>query len=463
MELDFDQFESLLPRYDLAGPRYTSYPTVPAWTDAYGAPQFETALQRVEPKQSEMLALYFHIPFCHELCHYCACNRVITRKEELPTRYLAVIAREIEALRSHLPGEARASQIHLGGGTPTHLSPEQLTELMEAATRAFPLAEDADLSIEVDPRVTTDEHVDVLRAGGFNRISLGVQDFDPQVQSAIHRIQPPEIVHRLTEYARRSGFASVNFDLIYGLPFQTVETFDRTLDEVFQLQPDRVALYSYAHVTWVAKQQRGFERIDLPSGDLKLSIMLHAMRRFIAEGYVHIGMDHFAKKDEALALAAAAGELHRNFMGYTTQVCGDLLGFGPSAISECAGDYAQSFHGLDEWEEAISTKGLATFRGHSLSDDDQRRGWVIARIMCAGRVTNAAYRREFGRELREDFTAELQALEEPAGDGLVALEADGDFSVTPIGSLLLRNLAMIFDAYLPRQRETGKPLFSRTV
>lgn len=463
MELDLDRLESLLPRYDLAGPRYTSYPTVPVWSDSYGSDQFEAALRRVDPNQSQRLALYVHVPFCRELCHYCACNRVITRNEAAPGRYLTVIAKEIEAVRACLPGEARASQIHLGGGTPTHLGPEQMIELMDTLTRAFPLVEGADLSIEVDPRVTTDAHVDALRSCGFSRISLGVQDFDPQVQRAVHRIQSPEIVRALTEGARQAGFGSVNFDLIYGLPFQTVETFDRTLDEVFKLQPDRVALYSYAHVTWIAKQQRGFERADLPSADLKLKIMLHAIRRFIEAGYVHIGMDHFAKRDEGLAQAAAAGQLQRNFMGYTTQVLGDLIGFGPSAISECAGEYAQSLHKLAEWEDAVSKSGLSTFRGHSLSEDDRRRSWVIGRIMCAGRVTSDAYRHAFDRTLGDDFPTELRSMEEVARDGLVVLEAGDGFSVTPIGSLLLRNLAMIFDAYLPDQLDSGRPMFSKTV
>lgn len=463
MDLDLERLASLLPKYDVAGPRYTSYPTVPVWSDSYGADQFEAALGRIDQNASRNLALYIHIPFCSELCHYCACNRVITKNEELPKRFLSVIAEEIEAVRACLPAEARASQIHLGGGTPTHLDPAQLGELMGSVTRAFPPTEDAELSIEVDPRVTTDAHVEALRSWGFNRISLGVQDFDPRVQQAIHRIQSPETVGALTESSRRAKFSSVNFDLIYGLPFQTVASFDRTLDQVFKLQPDRVALYSYAHVTWLAKQQRGFERIDLPSSDLKLEIMLHAIRRFLDEGYVHIGMDHFAKRDEALAQAAATGQLRRNFMGYTTQASGDLIGLGPSAISECAGQYAQSHRKLADWEDAVSKGGLPTMRGHSLSDEDRRRSWVIRQIMCAGRVAGEAYRKEFGRELGDDFSTELGSMDQVVRDGLVVLEADDGFRVTPTGNLLLRNLAMIFDAYLPSQREGGQPMFSKTV
>lgn len=463
MALDLARLESLLPRYDRAGPRYTSYPTVPVWSETYGEAEFDAALRRVSVESATQLALYVHIPFCRELCHYCACNRVITRNEELPARYLCVLSDEVAAVRERLPETVTASQIHLGGGTPTHLSPAQLTQMMDMLTRAFPVEAGAELSIEVDPRVTTHEHVEALRACGFNRISLGVQDFDPKVQEAIHRIQPSETVAELTADARNAGFESVNFDLIYGLPFQTVDTFERTLDQVFKLQPDRVALYSYAHVTWIAKQQRGFERKDLPSSDLKLQIMLHAIRRFVGEGYVPIGMDHFAKADDSLAQAASSRTLKRNFMGYTTQPCGDLIGFGPSAISECAGDYAQSYRGLSEWEDAVKNKGLATFRGHALSEDDRRRGWVIREIMCGGGVSVKRYRDEIGSEFGQDFESEIRSLEEPARDGLIDFEVDGSFTVTQMGNVLLRNLAMIFDAYLPDQQSDGKPIFSRTV
>ncbi|MCP4036916.1 MAG: oxygen-independent coproporphyrinogen III oxidase [bacterium] len=463
MEPDLDRLEALLPRYDLAGPRYTSYPTVPVWRESYGPEQFAEALGRTATDSSAGLALYVHIPFCRELCHYCACNRVITRKEELPSRYLATLALEIAAVRDHLPGKATAEQIHLGGGTPTHLHPEQLEELMDLLDEAFARGKNAELSIEVDPRTTTEAHIDTLRRYGYQRISLGVQDFDAKVQQAIHRHQPLAQVAQLTTCAREAGFESVNFDLIYGLPFQTVESFDRTLDHVFTLAPERVALYSYAHVTWIAKQQRGFERHDLPSADLKLQIMLRAMRRFLDEGYVHIGMDHFAKRDDALAAAARTGELHRNFMGYTTKVCGDLIGFGPSAISECAGEYAQSFRGLDEWEHAVAGHGLATFRGHAMSEEDMRRGWVIGQIMCAGRVSAAAYRERFDREFAGDFAHELDATKGFVEDGLALRDTDGSLSTTPTGGLLLRNLAMCFDAYLPGQREAGTPIFSKTV
>ena len=370
---------------------------------------------------------------------------------------------EVAAVRGCVSGEPAAGEVHLGGGTPTRLSPQQLIGLMGTLVDAFPLGEGAELSVEADPRVTTEAHIAALRECGFQRLSLGVQDFDREVQRAIHREQSPDCVASLTECARGAGFRSVNFDLIYGLPFQTVASFDRTLDQVFALQPDRVALYSYAHVTWIAKQQRGFERKDLPDGRSKIEIMLHAIRRFLDAGYVHIGMDHFAKRDDALAVAVQTGELRRNFMGYTTQACENLIGFGPSAISESKGSYAQSLHDLSDWDDAVSNSRLASFRGHAPSEDDRRRAWVIGRIMCRGDVSGEEYRREFCRSLADDFAVELRGLAALASDGLVEFGLEGDFHVTPIGRVLLRNVAMVFDAYLPEQQRRGRPIFSKAL
>ncbi|MDP6978016.1 MAG: oxygen-independent coproporphyrinogen III oxidase [Myxococcota bacterium] len=460
---DFERLEALLPRYELAGPRYTSYPTVPVWREDFGPDDFASALGRATAPPDAGLAMYVHIPFCNELCHYCACNRVITRNEALPVRYLETIEREVAAVQGHLPDGMRIGELHLGGGTPTHLDPGQLESLISGLDRAFGRTDDAELSIEVDPRVTTEAHIDTLRRCGFRRISLGVQDFDPKVQKAVHRIQPPEQVTALTNYARSQGFESVNFDLIYGLPHQDVKGFDATLDHVFELAPDRVALYSYAHVTWIAKQQRGFERMDLPSGDEKLRIMLHAMRRFVANDYVHIGMDHFAKRDDTLGIAAARGELRRNFMGYTTRAPGDLVALGPSAISMVGGCFAQSLRGLDEWKNAIAEHGLATFRGHTLSEDDERRAWVIEAIMCGGAVRATQYREQFGRDFKTDFASELAATTGFVEDELLDVADDGSLAVTPTGSMLLRNLAMCFDAYLPAQHQAEKPMFSKTI
>jgi len=461
LELDLDQLERILPRYQGPGPRYTSYPTAPAWSDAYGVDDFREALTGVDPAGE--VAIYTHVPFCRAMCHFCACNRVITTRADLPARYLDVIAREIESVREALPGSVRVSQLHWGGGTPTHLDPQQVKRLFTMTTDAFPLRSGAEVSIEVDPRVTGAAHMDVLAECGFNRISLGVQDTDPKVQEAIHRIQPASQTAALVDHARQRGFASVNFDLIYGLPYQTERSFGRTLDEVLHLRPDRIALYSYAHVTWVAKQQRGFERKDLPDAPTKIRIMVSAIRRFLEAGYLHIGMDHFALPDDELSLALADGSLRRNFMGYTTQKGVDLLAFGPSAISELAGGFAQSQRELRAWQEAVLDHGLATLRGHHLTRDDRVRAWLIARIMCHGDVSAADYAREWSGNLARDFAAELASLEPLSADGLVEVASDGSLRVTPLGRLLVRNIAMAFDAYLPAQQQADRPLFSKTV
>jgi oxygen-independent coproporphyrinogen-3 oxidase len=315
----------------------------------------------------------------------------------------------------------------------------------------------------VDPRVTTREHVETLADCGFNRISMGVQDFEPAVQRAIHRDQPAEVTARLVHWSRDAGFDSVNFDLIYGLPYQTLDSFSRTLDTLFAMGPDRIALYSYAHVTWLAKQQRGFERKDLPDPATKLEIMLMAIRRFLAEGYRFIGLDHFARPDDELAKALADRTLRRNFMGHTTQAGVDLLGFGPSAISELRRAYAQSHRDVADWEQAVADGGLATLRGHRLSRDDLERRWVISRILCHGEVRAGEFEEVFGSAFREAFARELAELEVPAQDGLLAIAADGSLRVTPAGRLLVRNLAMPFDAYLARQRASGERMFSKTV
>ncbi len=461
IELDPEHAEAILMRYAGTGPRYTSYPTAPVWTEAYGAGSFEDDLAASSPGAE--LSVYVHVPFCTSLCHFCACNRVITRKAELPARYLDTIEREIGRVRAALPGERPVVQHHWGGGTPTHLDPAQVKRLFRAVNDAFPAVEGAEISLEVDPRVTGDAHIDALRECGFNRISLGVQDFAPRVQAAIHREQSPELTGRLVERARASGFESVNLDLIYGLPFQTLESTSQTLDEVLAIAPDRIALYAYAHVTWVAKQQRGFERQDLPAPGLRLRIQLAAIRRLLEAGYVYIGMDHFARPDDALADAVRERTLRRNFMGYTTRAGVDMIGLGPSAISELSRSYAQSVRELEPWHEAIDSGRLATLRGHRLSRDDVERRWVIGEIMCHEEVRAAEFRERFGLEFAQRFARERAALEPFVADGLVAFEPEGGLRVTPLGRLVLRNVAMVFDAYLEGQRSGDRPLFSQTV
>ncbi|MFQ5418214.1 MAG: oxygen-independent coproporphyrinogen III oxidase, partial [Myxococcota bacterium] len=408
--LDLEHIEEILPRYAIEGPRYTSYPTAPVWKESYGPEAFRAELGREDLAAGDPLSIYVHVPFCDSLCHFCACNKVITHKAELPASYLDTIEREIAAVRDAVTVSRQTSQHHWGGGTPTHLTPEQIVRLFGAVNDAFPVAEGSEISIEVDPRVTTDAHVDALRSCGFNRISMGVQDFEPQVQEAVHRIQPADMTGRLSERARAAGFESVNFDLIYGLPYQSEESFGRTLDVLLDLAPDRIALYSYAHVTWVAKQQRGFERKDVPDAATKMAILLLAIRRLLDAGYLFIGLDHFARPDDELATALRDRTLRRNFMGHTTQAGVDMIGFGPSAISELRGSYAQSQRDLKAWGAAVASGGVATMRGHLLSEDDIERRWIISRIMCLGALSAAEFRAEFGSEFAQRYAQELESL-----------------------------------------------------
>ena len=462
-ELDWDAVLALLPRYVEAGPRYTSYPTAPVWSERYGRDDFREDLAALGRRPREPLSLYVHVPFCRSLCHFCACNRVITQRPELPAAYLDDVLREIETIRAAIGAARPVSQLHWGGGTPTHLTVAQIERLYGAIARAFPLRPDAERSLEVDPRVTSREQIACLAALGFRRLSLGVQDFDPRVQAAIHRVQPVETTAALVAEARDAGFERIAFDLIYGLPFQTAASMARTLDAVLALAPDRVALYSYAHVVWVAKQQRGFERHDLPEPAAKLRLLVAAIRRFLAAGYVYVGFDHFARPDDPLARALMDGTLRRNFMGYTTQAGVDLVGFGPSAISETREAYAQSARDLASWGDAVRGGALATVRGHRLDEDDRHRAWVIGRILCTGRVDPAAFHARFGRALGEAFARELASLAPLERDGLVASDADGGFRLRPLGRLLARSVAARFDAYLVEQRRAERPLFSQSV
>ena len=463
IDLSLERLEPILPRYVGPAPRYTSYPTAPVWSERFGPARFREALQRAGGASTRDLSLYVHVPFCRSLCHFCACNRMVPKRAELPAQYLSALEREIEAAREVLGGERPASQLHLGGGTPTYLKPHQLSRLFRAVSGAFPLRPGAEVSIEVDPRVTTDAHVEVLRDCGFDRVSMGIQDFEPRVQQAIHREQSFELVADLVEQVRESGFQSVGFDLIYGLPFQTPGSFERTLDRVLELMPDRIALYSYAHVTWVAKQQRGFERKDLPGPERKLRIMLTAMERLLESGYLYIGMDHFARPDDELARAFRARTLRRNFMGYTTQAGVDLLGFGPSAISELDDCYAQSHRELTPWKAAVLAGGLATMRGWPLSDEDRERRWIIQRLLCLGELRATEYAECFGRDFAECYAAELDRLEPMERDGLLARAPDASLELSAAGRLLVRNIAAVFDAYLPGQQREERPLFSQTV
>jgi oxygen-independent coproporphyrinogen-3 oxidase len=448
----------LIPGYDKPGPRYTSYPTVPIWSQDVGEADVRSALAR---RGGRPLALYVHIPFCRSLCTYCACNREISRDQSVADRYLDFLEVEARFLAEAARQETPAAQVAIGGGTPTFLDEAQLARLCEILDRYFPPVPGGERSIEVDPRTTSRGQLAVLAGNGFNRISLGVQDLSPAVQKAIHRVQSFDETADTAAAARELGFSSVNFDLIYGLPFQTVDSFDQSIDQVLTLRPDRIALYSYAHVTWVSKQQRGFERKDLPDAARKLDIFSLALGRLLDAGYRHLGLDHFALPEDELCRAADDGSLRRNFMGYTTGGDLDVLALGASGISELPGLYTQSLRSTPEWSGALERGRFATLRGWRLSDEDRKRRWLIQRLMCQNEIAPAAYEAAFGEELDlliPDLDGRLEPFER---DGLLERQ-NGGHRLTAEGRLLMRPIAMTFDAYLEPGPDT-LPRYSRTV
>lgn len=453
----------LLRRYNVAGPRYTSYPTAPVWNEGIGPAEYEALLQEgARATHPAPLSLYIHLPFCEKLCYFCGCTVVITGKEHrLEESYLEQLVREIDWVAGRTgPAPAReVVQLHLGGGTPTYFAPERLERIVGHLRQRFAFAPDAELGAEVDPRVTTPEHLAALAGAGFNRLSMGVQDFDPRVQEAINRIQPFEATRELVAHARRLGFPSINMDLIFGLPHQTSETFSATIDRVLEIAPDRLAVYSYANVPWMKTHQKILEPF-LPDESVKFGIFRTALERFERSGFEYIGMDHFARPDDELARARRDRTLHRNFQGYTTKAGTDLIGLGMSAIGSVGDGYVQNLRDLGPYQAAVSSGGAATFRGFRLSADDRLRRTVIGNLLCHGVVVKSEIEEEFGIRFDEAFADALDRLEDCAGDGLVELSRDA-IRATPLGRVFLRNLAMPFDAYLSRAPE--KPVFSRTL
>ena len=452
--------EEFLARYNRPGPRYTSYPTAPVWNDSFGPDDLERVHEEAERARSPV-SLYMHIPFCESLCLFCACNVIIQKDKRVAPPYLSVLKREMERLSRSVSKQREVVQFHWGGGTPTYLTPEQIEDLFGAVRARFTFAADAEIGIEVDPRVTSRAHLETLRRLGFNRLSMGIQDFHAEVQKAIHRIQPFELTRDLLFAARELGFDSINVDLIYGLPYQTPERFAHTVDQILELAPDRVALFSYAHVPWLKKQQGSFAA-HLPEGMQKFEIFRTGLLKFLEAGYLYIGMDHFAKPGDELAISQRNRTLHRNFQGYTTKAGADLYGMGVTAISGIQNAYAQNHRELAAWEKAVGERGIATMRGYRLSEDDRLRRAVISRLLCHTVVIKEEIAREFGVDFDRYFATELAHLEAPREDGLVSLDA-GEIRATWLGRIFIRNLAMVFDPYLEKQQLAAKPLFSKTL
>jgi oxygen-independent coproporphyrinogen-3 oxidase len=453
----------LLQRYDVAGPRYTSYPTADRFVEAFGEADYLQALEQrrdgIGPK-AYPLSLYVHIPFCESLCYYCACNKIITKHHERGAEYLRYLEREVDLNIAHLGQGQVVSQLHLGGGSPTFLSDAELAQLMTMLRRNFQFAPGGEYSVEIDPRTVTRERLAHLAEQGFNRLSFGVQDFEPVVQKAVHRIQPAEQVFDLVAASRELGFESVNVDLIYGLPMQTPETFERTLEQITRLRPDRIALYAYAHLPERFKPQRRIHTQDLPPAASKLVMLSSAMRVLVEAGYVYVGMDHFALPNDALAVAKRQGRLHRNFQGYSTQPDCDLIALGVSSIGRVGPTFSQNVKTLDEYYDLLNQGRLPVVRGMALSRDDLVRRTVIMALMCQGSVLFESVELSHLVDFKQYFAPEMEALFAMQEQGLLTIDHAG-IHVTELGWFFVRGVAMVFDKYL--QADKNRARFSKII
>ena len=453
----------LLSRFDVPGPRYTSYPTADRFVEAFGEDEYVLALAQRKagtPGKALPLSLYVHIPFCESLCYYCACNKIITKHKSKSAGYLRYLSREIDLHVAELGLGQPVTQLHLGGGTPTFLSDDELRELMAMLRRSFAMAPGGEYSIEVDPRTVNAQRLALLAELGFNRLSFGVQDFDPDVQKAVHRIQPAAQVFNLVEEARAIGFDSINIDLIYGLPRQTPESFARTLAQVQQLRPDRIALYAYAHLPERFKPQRRIVPAELPAAPSKVAMLSRSLQQFMDAGYVYVGMDHFALPTDALAVAKRQGRLHRNFQGYSTQPDCDLIALGVSAIGRVGATYSQNAKTLDEYYDLLDQGRLPVVRGLALNRDDLVRRAVIMALMCQGELLFESIEAGWLIDFRRTFAAELEQLAGLQAQGLVSVTDEG-ITVSAMGWFFVRGIAMVFDRYLQADRNRAR--FSRII
>jgi oxygen-independent coproporphyrinogen-3 oxidase len=449
LEVDLD----LIRRLDRNGPRYTSYPTADRFAGTFNAESYQKWVAKRD--STRPLSLYIHIPFCNTLCFYCACNKIITKDRSKSAKYVQYLVKEMGMQAALMPGERRLEQLHWGGGTPTFLSDDEMRILMDATNEHFTLVKDGEYSIEIDPRKVSDETIALLGSLGFNRISIGVQDFDPQVQQAVNRIQSEEETLRVISAARANGFKSVSLDLIYGLPKQTLASVRTTLGKVIDADPDRLSIYNYAHMPTMFMPQRRINEADLPAPQTKLDILKLAVNMLTDAGYVYIGMDHFAKPDDELAVAQRQGRLHRNFQGYSTHADCDLVALGVSAIGKIGPTYSQNFREDEEYYAALDKGVLPIMRGMSLDADDLVRREIIQALMCHFALSKEAFNTGFGIDFDSYFATELKELAEYEREGLVVLSPDR-LVVTPKGRMLIRNVCMVFDKYLRTRQEHAK-------
>jgi oxygen-independent coproporphyrinogen III oxidase len=456
---DFDLAK--FKKYDRPGPRYTSYPTAPQFTEDFTANDYlDEIIKTNHGKNLPDISLYYHLPYCDTLCYFCGCNMIITRNRDRVKEYVKYIKKEMDLTRSYLLTDRKVTQLHWGGGTPTHLNPDEIANLASYIQSSFQFIDTPENSCEIDPRGLTKEHLAALRNNGFNRISMGVQDFNEEVQKAVNRVQPEDMTRQTVEWIRELKFNSINLDLIYGLPFQTVETFQNTVEKIIDISPDRIAVFNYAHVPWMKKHMALIREEDLPSAEEKLNILKMTIEKLTDAGYVFIGMDHFAKPEDELSIALKEKKLYRNFQGYSTNADADLYAMGITGISQLEKVYAQNHKTEKEYYKALDEETLPTFKGYRLSEDDILRRYVIMRLMCDFEISIPKIEEKFQIKFKDYFAWGLNNLKELETDELVSINSD-KIIVTNMGRLLIRNIAMNFDGYIERQEDKAK--YSRTV
>jgi len=456
-EIDLKKFK----KYDKPGPRYTSYPTAPQFNESFTNEDYVDEIVKTNYGESlPDLSLYFHLPYCDTLCFFCGCNMLITRNRERIQEYIKYVQKEIDLLRTYILPDRKVAQHHWGGGTPTHLNPDEINLLASYISKSFEFSEDSENSCEIDPRELTKAHLEALRNNGFNRISMGVQDFNEKVQKAVNRIQPEDITRQAVGWIRELGYQSINLDLIYGLPFQTAKSFADTVDKIIDISPDRIALFNYAHVPWLKKHMALIHQEDLPTPEVKLEILKSSIEQLTDAGYVFIGMDHFAKPDDELSIALKEKKLYRNFQGYSTNAGTDLYAMGITSISQLKNIYAQNYKTEKEYYKSLDDGIFPTAKGYKLSEDDHIRSEVIMRLMCDFELDFKSVEDTFNINFKEYFQWGLNNLKEMEDDDLIVMNDDG-IIVKDMGRLLIRNIAINFDGYIERKEDKAK--YSRTV
>ncbi len=451
----------LIKKYDKPGPRYTSYPTAPHFNESFTADNYREEILATNGSEATTdLSLYFHLPYCDTLCYFCGCNMIITQNRNRIHDYVTYVKKEIDLLRKYISPDRKVSQLHWGGGTPTHLNPDEIADLASYIHSSFTVNPQSENSCEIDPRGLTKAHLEALRNNGFNRISMGVQDFNPAVQKAVNRVQPEDMTRQVVDWVRELGFYSINLDLIYGLPFQTVESFADTVDKIIDISPDRIAVFNYAHVPWMKKHMSMINAEDIPSADVKLQTLKMTIEKLVTAGYQSIGMDHFAKPGDELTIALKEKKLYRNFQGYSTNAGLDLYAFGITGISQLQNIYAQNFKTEKEYFAAIDNGILPITKGYRLNEDDHIRRYVIMRLMCDFELDFSVVEKKFNIDFNTYFASGISGLKDFLDEGLVKIE-NNILTVTKTGQLLIRNIAMNFDGYIERKEDTGR--YSKTV